>query len=371
MVTMEKKILLSKEDQVKYPFLRNVTNFVQNFNLDIRAITFEEYPKVVKFAVSWVEENIDRKPHQVNLEDPESELLAYPLALVFVYGLKKDWVINVFAAIEQKRIYSLLQKETNDFRISELARRGFGWNLKPYRTYTKGEQYDSPLKFSFSIDVKNFLEVAPQFHDLTWKLVNRYLDGGEVYLQRDEAIRLLSGAAKNKILEKAKEEEIKRFKLPDQFKPHLMKLVNAVDQRKDLYDENAPLVWVEEARPPCIMAIVNDLEAGKNLSHMARFTITTFMLNVGKSVEDILQLFNKVADFDEGKARYQIEHIAGQIGSKQKYKMPKCDVLRSFGLCVGPNELCNDIWHPISYYKIKMNELKNEKPKRDGGSKAA
>jgi DNA primase large subunit len=368
---MEKEVILSKEDQAKYPFLRGVTNFVENLNLDIKEITFEEYPKVVKFAVSWVEENIDRKPHEVNLEDLDSELLAYPLALVFIYGLKKDWVVNVFATAEQKRIYLLLTKEINDSRISELARIGFGWDLKPSKRYERKGQRDITSQFSFSIDVNNFLEVAPQFHDRAWKLVNRYLDNGKVYLHREEAIRLLSGAAKNKILEKAKEKELKRFELPDQFEPYLKKLINAVAQRKDLYDENAPLLWVEEARPPCVIAIINDLDAGKNLSHMARFAITTFMLNAGKNVDDVLQLFSKVADFDEGKARYQIEHIAGQIGSKQKYKMPKCDVLRSFGLCVNPNELCDDIWHPINYYKIKMNELKNERPKVSGGSKAA
>jgi DNA primase large subunit len=103
---------------------------------------------------------------------------------------------------------------------------------------------------------------------------------------------------------------------------------------------------------------------------MARFTLTTFMINVGISTDDVLKLFSNVADFDEGKTRYQVEHIAGLIGSKTRYTPPKCDVLRSFGICIENGANCGRIRHPLKYYQNKARELMRKTRKDRGGNKA-
>jgi DNA primase large subunit len=354
--------MLTREDLAKYPFLRKASSFIEGYGLTLKDLAAPEYSGIVNRAVERVRNSIEGKKIVTDWKDPETEILAYPLALAFVYGLKMEWVISRFAVAEQKRCDELLNMEKDNQKLAEVAEDGFGWKLEPIDVNLEGK------KFDFRLGVTEYLEVAPQFHSARWKLVNRYLLNGEVYLKKSEAARLISGSVKNKIIERATEDEIRKFEIPEAFRPHLEELMKLA-KRKRVYEEEAPVGLVEEAKPPCIVAIINDLAAGKSLSHMARFTITTFMLNVGEGVDDVLKLFSNVADFDQGKARYQIEHIAGMIGSKTKYKPPKCDVLRSFGLCVGKDMLCDRVWHPMQYYKARAREIAKGVAKDRGGKK--
>lgn len=336
------------EDQAKYPFLKEASTFVERFGLGLKELS--DYPGVVNRAMEWARDGLDGKVFMVNPRDPETDILAYPLALAFIYGLKKDWAVNRFAASEQKRYDGLLRLEAKE-KLAEIADRGFGWDLEPLEVTVEEKWFD------FRIGVKEYLEVAPHFHSSEWKLVNRFVQGGKVYIKKSEAARLISGAVKNKIIRRASEEEMRKFEVPAVFSTQMEELRALASKRGQAYEEGQVLVDLAEARPPCIVAIINDLNAGKSLSHMARFTITTFMVQIGKTVDDILLLFGNVADFDAGKARYQVEHIAGEIGSKTKYSTPKCDVLRSFGLCVNANRLCEEVWHPLIYYKARVAEL--------------
>ena len=52
-----------------------------------------------------------------------------------------------------------------------------------------------------------------------------------------------------------------------------------------------------------------------------------------EAVEEVVNLFRTVADFDERKTRYQVMHIAGLVGGRKFYMPPNCDELISLGLC--------------------------------------
>ncbi len=112
-----------------------------------------------------------------------------------------------------------------------------------------------------------------------------------------------------------------------------------------------PKTAVFSAFPPCIKKIYESITSGGHASHAERFTLTAFLLNVGLKPEDVAQIFRSVSDFDEEKTRYQIEHIAGVRGSGIKYTPPKCSILKTYGICVNQDELCNKIRHPLTYYK--------------------
>jgi DNA primase large subunit len=73
--------------------------------------------------------------------------------------------------------------------------------------------------------------------------------------------------------------------------------------------------------------------------------------------ENIIELFKNFPDFNERMTRYQVEHIAGERGSRTRYKPPKCDTLKTHGLCAEPDETCRKANHPINYYKRKSKEL--------------
>ncbi|MGC8936472.1 MAG: hypothetical protein ACP5KV_03805 [Candidatus Methanomethylicaceae archaeon] len=347
--------MLTIEDLAKYPFLRRASSFVESHGLTFQDLANEEYSYVVQRAVERVRLGIEGRLADLNLNfvDPEAEILAYPLALAFVYGLKTGWVVRRFANSEQKRCFELLKNEEKG-KLVDVAKDGFDWDLEGTEIMVSGAVFD------FSLPFDKYLEIAPSLHSPYWKLVNRYVTGGRVYLKHAEAARLISEGVKLKILRKAEEEEVKKFQIPEGLLSKLEGLERLVKQSKK-YNEEVVAEIVEDAKPPCIVALLKDLADGKSLSHMARFTVTTFLINTGESVDNVLKYFSNVADFDEGKARYQVEHIAGLIGSKTKYLPPKCDVLRSFGLCVGGDAYCKRVSHPLQYYKMRARELKRKR----------
>jgi len=104
--------------------------------------------------------------------------------------------------------------------------------------------------------------------------------------------------------------------------------------------------------PPCIEKLLEDLKSGKNLPHHARFALATFLLNIGKPIDEVVDLFRTSPDFNERITRYQVEHLAGLRGSRVKYSPYKCSNMKSLGLCVDvEGKICKGIHHPLQYYK--------------------
>jgi len=80
------------------------------------------------------------------------------------------------------------------------------------------------------------------------------------------------------------------------------------------------------------------------------------------TVESVIDLFRSLSDFNERMTRYQVEHIAGGRGSRTKYIPPRCDTLRTHGVCPGMDDICKTIRHPLGYYRRKMRVVRTEAP---------
>jgi DNA primase large subunit len=122
-----------------------------------------------------------------------------------------------------------------------------------------------------------------------------------------------------------------------------------------------PAEVVTEAFPPCIRHAFEGLMAGRRVSHMERFGLTSFLVNTGMDLEAIVKLYVSVTDFDEQLTRYQIEHIAGLRGSRTRYTPPTCATLRTHGVCYNPDTLCKRVRHPLGYYRLRVRDLTREK----------
>ena len=132
----------------------------------------------------------------------------------------------------------------------------------------------------------------------------------------------------------------------------------------------------ESAFPPCMQALITALTAGTNLTHAGRFSITTFLHTIGMDVTGIAALYARSPDFDPEKTMYQVEHITGRGGSGTEYTAPACAAMRTTGLCVHRDPLCEKIGHPLSYYKVQKagpgedgaEEAGGEEGNRENGS---
>jgi DNA primase large subunit len=87
---------------------------------------------------------------------------------------------------------------------------------------------------------------------------------------------------------------------------------------------------------------------------MERFALTSFLVNIGMPVDQMVSFYTDVTDFDESMTRYQIEHIAGLKGNRKKYTPPTCNTLRTHRVCRNADRICERINHPLSYYRRKV-----------------
>jgi DNA primase large subunit len=188
---------------------------------------------------------------------------------------------------------------------------------------------------------------------------------GYVLLTQPEATRLLKEEIQRKILSFVSVPA--KINLPEPLRERTNRLAKVLSEnRASITGEDLPSEVVMEALPPCISTAFEGLVSGKRLGHMERFALTSFLINVGMEIDDIVKVFVSVTDFDEEFTRYQIEHIAGLRGSRTRYTPPTCSTLRTHGVCVNPDRICGRIKHPLSYYRRKIWMLQRQEEERQG-----
>jgi len=250
-----------------------------------------------------------------------------------------------YALAEAKRAYNILKKETKD-KITQIAN-AFNWKTKPAKS----------IMPDFTLHFTDFLRNATGFHEAKWKLVNRTMLNGNVQVTRDETARLLVEEVRVHI-EKRLDTKM-GLELPQGITSRVERLLQLFLSRKGkMRLEEMPKQIVWDAFPPCIRQLHNTILSGRHISHVGRFALTSFLINSGMSVDNVVDLFRSLSDFNERMTRYQAEHIAGARGSRTRYIPPKCDTLRTHGVCPGMDEICRRIRHPLAYYKRKLRTIK-------------
>jgi len=207
----------------------------------------------------------------------------------------------------------------------------------------------------------DYLRNATIFQAKGWKLVNRVVLNGEVYLTKDDTARLLEEEVRVHIEKKLDIKE--KIALPQNVADRVERLKQAfTKQKRKIKLEGFPKEVVVSAFPPCIKHMYDEITSGHHLSHIGRFTLTSFLTNIGMTAEEVINLYRSLSDFKERLTRYQVEHIAGGRGSRTKYIPPRCDTLRTHGVCTGMDEICRRIRHPLAYYRRKLRTIKAETP---------
>ncbi len=261
------------------------------------------------------------KDYSLMLKRAEKSVLEWRRVKVVVSNME-DFLRRRFAVRLARAYRNLLRREDEDVLI--VLAWGVGLNfdfdyLKMY--YVVRELF---------VGVDDYLRLATKIGGDEWKLVNRKVSRGRVYLNKDDFVRLIEERLR----------EIFEERVPVKVKVDL-----GLSVKRDYKFESLPIKF--ECFPECMKRILMDLKDGKNVPHVGRFAITAFLINLGCDVERIIELFRNAPDFNEEKTRYQVEHIAGLRGKGEKYVAPNCETMRSWGLCV---QNC-DVNHPVKYYR--------------------
>jgi DNA primase large subunit len=315
-------------------------------NIDIKDLTMAGFEDVLNRAEERIKEamvsgTVERHP----LKD-RVEIASFPIAILLVASSSDSFMKRRYALAEAKRSSNLLEHENLD-EIVRIAK-NFSWKLEKPTLGHEASAYDFMLYFV------DFLRNAAAMQDAKWKLVNRLVFNGYVYLTRIEASRLLEDEIRRHIERKL---DTKVGQLPPDISARVEGLKQLSAEKKgEEMPRGFPEEIVEAAFPPCINMLYASFKSGHHLSHTGRFALTSFLTSVGMSPENVVELFRTVSDFNEKMTRYQVEHIAGEKGSRTRYIPPKCGTLRTHGLCISPDEICRNsrIRHPLGYYRVKL-----------------
>jgi len=303
----------------KYPFLSSATPL-------LRAYHVTNLPREIRGrAVERVLEAIERGERGVlpRLDNPWIELLSFPYARALVLYVGDDWLRRRWSLAEASRIERLLHGEDDEVLMHVVNDLG----LKTWRT---GEEI-WVMHFTLYLHLTKRLATEPR-----WKLVNRLLDKGLVSLTRPEVVRL--------VREWIYENISQTKPTPVNWSPEEAKIIREALQRRAAKTV-APAPSMEWA--PYMVALRNRVA---DIGHFGLFALAAYMAQKGYEVREIVDVLRVRSDFDERIARYQVEHIAGQRGSRVKYRPPSCQSMKTHGLCIEDGKHCpNNIKNPIQY----------------------
>ena len=286
--------------------------------------------------------------------DESDIVIGYVISRLVLAAADNQALVNYVALSEARRAEKFLNSEADEGLV-EVAN-----SLGILTVELSGDE--------FSMNFIDYVRAASNLREGDWKLSNRGVSNGVVTLDRQTFVRLMREVIRQHLEELPEAPK----EIRDQYEGTIDDLRSMVSKTftegigglNTVVDERQAEAMKELGRfdlakaPPCFNLNLMDLQSGVNLAHPSRFFITTFLSSLNQDSESVMRLFATAPDFKESFTRYQVEHITGTTSST-KYSPPKCDTLVSSGVCPGPNTLCRQIRHPLSYYRVMAESEKN------------
>src|SRR5512145_1046882 len=352
----------SAKELSHFPFLKKAQDHIKRSFPALDQLLHEERGTfLLQLAVRRINQALASKKtiaaHFQNRDD--EEIAGYVLARIIISCIQDKQLYDRLTRYEAERAYYFLNAETG----SESEK---GWNENAILDENQNSRIANYIASEFGIDLSrdrmpfaDYVEIVSVLHEERFKLVNRRVRKGFVEIKKEELLELLRERIR----------VILRRDLPYNVPKNICQQISpAGESIKKEYQEQMLQQFgsIEEtAFPPCMQALITALTAGVNLTHAGRFALTTFVHTVGMDVPAIAQLYARSPDFDPEKTMYQVEHITGRGGSGTEYTAPACAAMRTTGLCVNRDQICERVNHPLSYYKGKKRDMAGKGMKKE------
>jgi DNA primase large subunit len=345
----------SPKELSHFPFLKKAQDHVKaRFSTLDSLLKDSKGEDLISLAVLRVQDSISpKKIFAPGVSDSvDDEIAAYALARIIVSCVNDKQLIDRLTRYEAERVYYFLVNEEEWNQNYKLEDSGYS-RLCIALANELGIQITRNL-----MPLTDYVELVSPLHEDRFRLVNRRLSEGFVEIKKEERYELLRERTRLVI----------RHDLPHKVPSSLCEqFAPKVASIKKVYQEQMLQQFGtidETAFPPCMQALVLALTAGTNLTHAGRFALTTFVHTIGMNITGIAQMYARSPDFDPEKTMYQVEHITGRGGSGTEYTAPACAAMKTTGLCVNRDKLCESVNHPLNYYRQKKKYLL--KTKKDG-----
>ncbi len=335
----------------RYPFLEAARESVATEAVDLATVV-EQDRAVVDRARGRVLAALESGDVGDPVREPRTELLSYPIARVLVSLVDERVCTRKYARAEADHAASQFRADFED-TVELKSTSNTGLELSTLLTEfdlqstVRKQATDSE---AYAVDVGTYLQLASDLWGDEWRLVNRPLANGEVPIEEAELLVLLEEAVRNRV------EDGLPFDVPDAIGAALEEDVAEIREVLAELELTREIdTVVPDLFPPCMKALLDDIQKGEHLPHHSRFAITSFLTSIGMSTDEIVDLYRVNSAFGEEMTRYQTDHIRGD-SSPTEYSAPSCATMQSYGDCVNKDDLCERIAHPMAYYENRLDD---------------
>lgn len=248
-------------------------------------------------------------------------------------------------------------KRENEFQktFSEIFPRRFDDSKNLYRT-VKNRGLGEPDTQLRKMSVSEYSNEAEMISGEEWPLYVSDVSGGSVFISPDHV---------GTILEQNIFERVKRG-LPMSIAEEIVEAFGAyVERAEDRIDDSRFSYEIDRVEPglfpPLVETLIERTRTGENLEHMERFTVASFLITIGMSDDEIVDMLGvsreNVPDFAEETTREQLEHIRTRgDGTGDAYSVPTYQTVESWGTTWEKDSLEQDVSHPLQYYEVKLKQ---------------
>ena len=333
---------LGTDEIVKYPFLTEAGKYLNDKGFSLEQFGIDPDLKIiVDMAFDRIKVASEGKIYNPSLSTDDSslptEVFSFLIAVILLKLTGMQTLIRRFSLAEARRSERFLEKDLSNHKDKTKEHLALQI-LHDLFSITIQKQDDD-----FIIPVSNYLKHSINFHEREWKLINRKVNSGHVYLTSHETVRLV-----RKEIDLYISSKINSANTPTMIEG----FQEYVDKLRILAKKFEVKVIESSEHPPCIKHAIEVLEKGENLSHSGRFMLATFLLTRGQQVEQIAPLFKNAPDYNEKVTLYQLNHLSGK-NSTTEYKCPSCEKLKSQDLCFATPE-CDNIINPIQFGRKRV-----------------
>ncbi len=326
---------------------------------------FKSYPNLYEKLINVFSLALDKKESGIILTEDELNVILFYIIKTILAAFDNRILENHVANLISKIYYNRFLKESTQ-NLEVIGRK---MNFECH--FEKKAKSIGNVLYPCWVEVHNYVPTAALLKDSAYQLINRNVQNGRVFLLKDNVARLLQEIVRRQIIPDRQKSGGELMELLKQME-HLSALIEDISKKieKDKlaqtqYDSgNVYENMVYTLYPPCIKFILNKATNGVNLTHSERLHIAFFYANTNHTVEETIDVFRTLPDFDESIARYNVEFSRGIGGKGKEYSVFSCAKLQSIKICHAKDKDYGDkICSEGVYRKGKTGKVPIKSPK--------
>ena len=260
-------INLGTDEIVKYPFLTEAGKYLKDKGFSLEQFgTDPDLKKIVSMAFERIKISTEGKIYNSSASQNDTslpmEVFSFLIAVILLKLTGIHTLIRRFSLAEARRSERFLERDLSNYKDKTKEQLALKIMDDLFSITIKKQEDD------FIIPVSNYLKHSVNFHEREWKLINRKIDHGNVFLTSHETARLVR-------------KEIDLYissKIHSANTPEMIEGFQEYVKKLRVLAKKFEVRTVESTEfPPCIKHAIEVLEKGENLPHSGRFLLANLL----------------------------------------------------------------------------------------------